>query len=109
MLSVLDVLLGFIVSTGGDKEKLIHDYLHSTLRMPEDQGLVSPKARQHCRLKHVLSLWRIAAVEKGKRLALNYQVIFAGLLNYSFIALLIGCRILLKTFLPFTKMAWTTN
>ncbi|XP_065845272.1 E3 ubiquitin-protein ligase rnf213-alpha-like isoform X2 [Oscarella lobularis] len=79
VLSVLDVLLGFIVSTGGDKEKLIHDYLHSTLRMPEDQGLVSPKARQHCRLKHVLSLWRIAAVEKGKRLALNYQDPFEDL------------------------------
>ncbi|XP_065826355.1 E3 ubiquitin-protein ligase RNF213-like isoform X3 [Oscarella lobularis] len=73
VLSVLDVLIGFIGSTGGDGECLVHDYLHKTLKMPEERGLVSAKARQYCRLKHTLSLWRLLMVEKGKRLVLSHR------------------------------------
>ncbi|XP_065826351.1 E3 ubiquitin-protein ligase RNF213-like isoform X2 [Oscarella lobularis] len=73
VLSVLDVLIGFLGSTGGDGECLVHDYLHKTLKMPEERGIVSAKARQYCRLKHTLSLWRLLMVEKGKRLVLSHR------------------------------------
>eukprot|EP00118_Oscarella_pearsei_P021368 m.239300 g.239300 ORF g.239300 m.239300 type:complete len:5831 (+) comp40181_c2_seq5:266-17758(+) len=73
VLSVVDVVIGFIVSTGGDKEKLLHDYLHNILQMPIERGLVSPTAQQYCKLKHVLSLWRLLMVEKGKKLVLRHR------------------------------------
>ena len=72
--SVIDVLVGFAVSVGADGERLICDYIHSTLQMSEDRDLVSPKANQLCRMKHILSLWRILMVEKNRQLVLKNQV-----------------------------------
>eukprot|EP00118_Oscarella_pearsei_P024112 m.298997 g.298997 ORF g.298997 m.298997 type:complete len:1015 (+) comp40786_c0_seq14:4240-7284(+) len=79
VLSVLDVLIGFVGSTGGEPEKSVHDYLHNTLKMPLDRGLVSTKAQQYCQLQHVLSLWRILTVEKGRRLVLTNRDPFEDL------------------------------
>ncbi|XP_065845291.1 E3 ubiquitin-protein ligase rnf213-alpha-like isoform X3 [Oscarella lobularis] len=70
VLSVLDIVIGFLVSTGGDGDDTLHNYLHITLRMPDDQGLISPKAVRFCCLKHVLSFWTILTVERNKRLVL---------------------------------------
>ena len=74
VLYVLDVLIGFAVSIGGERDTMMHEYLHDSLKMPKDRGLVSPKAQQSCRLKHILSLWRLLTVEKGRRLVKRRQV-----------------------------------
>ena len=74
VLAVLDVVIGFIVSAGGSSDMLLHKYIHDTLKMPQETGLVSIRAQQQCRLKHVFSLWRLLTLEKGRRLCLANQV-----------------------------------
>ena len=74
VLAVLDIVIGFIVSAGGSSDTLLHKYIHNTLKMLQEAGLVSIRAQQHCRLKHVVSLWRLLTLEKGRRLYLANQV-----------------------------------
>ena len=74
VLAVVDIVIGFIVSAGGSSDTLIHEYIHETLKMPPESGLVSIRAKQQCRLKHVVSLWRLLTLEKGRHLSLANQV-----------------------------------
>ena len=74
VLAVLDIVIGFIVSTGGSPETFLEKYIHETLKMPSESGLVSRRAERHCCLKHVISLWRLLMLEKGRRLSLLNQV-----------------------------------
>jgi hypothetical protein len=73
VLAVLDIAIGFIVSAGGSSDTMLHKYIHETLKMPAESGIVSTRAQQHCRLKHVRSLWRLLTVVKGRRLCLANQ------------------------------------
>lgn len=74
VLSLLDIVIGFVVSTGGCPEMLIHSYMHDALKLPAESSLVSPKAQQHCKLKHIIAFWRTLAVEKSKQLVLLKEV-----------------------------------
>jgi hypothetical protein len=70
VLSVLDTVIGFIASSGGSADTALDHYIHRILQMPMTEGLHSSKAKQFCQLKHVLALWCLLMVEKGRRLAL---------------------------------------
>ena len=74
VLTVLDTVVGFIVSAGGSSETLLHKYIHETLKMPPEAGVVSTRAQQRCQLKHVVSLWRLLTLEKERRLCLANKV-----------------------------------
>jgi hypothetical protein len=73
VLSVLDIVIGFLSSSGGSSEDFLDQYVHSTLSMPSESSLVSSKIQQYCQLKHVIALWRLLIVEKGRRLTLAGQ------------------------------------
>ena len=74
VLALLDIVIGFLSSSGGSSETLLDHYVHTTIGMPNESSLVSPKIQQFCQLKHVLALWRLLTVEKGRRLALADRV-----------------------------------
>ena len=74
VLAVLDIVIGFVASSGGLADTTLDHYIHHTLQMPMTSGLYSSKAKQFCQLKHVLALWRLLTVEKGRRLALADRV-----------------------------------
>jgi hypothetical protein len=70
VLDVLDIVIRLILSADGSPDTLLYDYIVETLEMHPESGLVSVQAQQSCRLKHVVSLWRVLTVEKGRRLSL---------------------------------------
>ena len=74
VLAVLEIVIRLILSAGGSSDTLLHEYIHETLEMRPESGLVSRGAQQHCRLKHVVALWRLLTLEKGRRLSLANQV-----------------------------------
>ncbi|XP_077869645.1 E3 ubiquitin-protein ligase rnf213-alpha-like [Saccoglossus kowalevskii] len=63
----IDLAIGFLNSSGGKKDMLIHQYLQDVLRLPVDDGLLSEKARKSSTLSHILSLWQLLVVEKAKQ------------------------------------------
>ena len=42
VLSSLDIAIGFLASSGGQKERSLRWYLHEVLKLPRDRGLKSP-------------------------------------------------------------------
>lgn len=81
VLSVLDTVIGFIASSGGSADTALDHYIHRILQMPMTEGLHSSKAKQFCQLKHVLALWCLLMVEKGRRLALARREPFEDVPN----------------------------
>lgn len=61
----LDIAIGFLAS-GGQPEKRLKWFLHEELKLPEERGLKSSTAEQHCNLSHTLALWRLLALERAK-------------------------------------------
>ncbi|XP_062507501.1 E3 ubiquitin-protein ligase rnf213-alpha-like isoform X2 [Corticium candelabrum] len=78
VLALLDIVIGFLASSGGEEDMTLDHYVHETLRMPRASSLISNKARQVCQLKHVRALWRLLNVEKSKRLTLADREPFEG-------------------------------
>ena len=74
MLAVLTIVINFLVSLSWSPEELLNTFVHDTLKMPAESSLVSARAQQFCRLKHVKSLWRFLTIEKEKRLSVARQV-----------------------------------
>ena len=42
VLSSLDIAIGFLASSGGQKERTLKSYLHEVLKLPGERGLKSP-------------------------------------------------------------------
>ncbi|XP_072028880.1 E3 ubiquitin-protein ligase RNF213-like [Amphiura filiformis] len=79
-LAVVDIAIGFLISTGGDPDTNIIEYLaDSGINLPKEQrSLITAKAR-HRSLKHILDLWQLLGVERAKRrLASEKQDPFEG-------------------------------
>ncbi|KAI8522257.1 hypothetical protein Bbelb_020110 [Branchiostoma belcheri] len=72
-LAAVDIALIFLATTGGDPSTPIREYLHRVLKMYATAGLHSVKANQHCRLKHILSLWQLLAVQRARMSLENGQ------------------------------------
>ncbi|XP_006813927.2 E3 ubiquitin-protein ligase rnf213-alpha-like [Saccoglossus kowalevskii] len=68
-ITCLDILIGFVVSSGGNPNMPINTYLQNILRMEKDVM----KVRHPCQLKHVLALWELLNIERAKRLTMNDQ------------------------------------
>ncbi|KAI8484072.1 hypothetical protein Bbelb_381900 [Branchiostoma belcheri] len=72
-LAAVDIAIFFLASAGGDADKLLCEYLHRVLKMGKASRLHSDKARNHCRLKHALSLWQLLSVQRARLLLANGQ------------------------------------
>ncbi|XP_066291012.1 E3 ubiquitin-protein ligase RNF213-like isoform X3 [Branchiostoma lanceolatum] len=72
-LAAVDIALIFLATTGGDPNTPLREYLHRVLKMKATAGLHSDKANQHCRLKHILSLWQLLAVQRARMSLENGQ------------------------------------
>ncbi|XP_019630693.1 PREDICTED: E3 ubiquitin-protein ligase rnf213-alpha-like [Branchiostoma belcheri] len=72
-LAAVDIALIFLATTGGDPNTPIREYLHRVLKMKATAGLRSMKANQHCRRKHILSLWQLLAVQRARMSLENGQ------------------------------------
>ncbi|XP_077980160.1 E3 ubiquitin-protein ligase rnf213-alpha-like [Glandiceps talaboti] len=77
-LACLDIAIGFLATSGGKPDMLVTKYLTTVLKMDKDEM----KVKHQCKLKHVLSLWQLLAVEKAKKLTLNQQDPFDFLTEY---------------------------
>ncbi|XP_033105070.1 E3 ubiquitin-protein ligase RNF213-like [Anneissia japonica] len=78
-LASLDIAIGFLANYKSEGDMLIKKYLQDKLAMPLEKGLCSSTASQQCRLKHVLALWQVLAVEKALRLANDERDPFDGI------------------------------
>ncbi|XP_077981790.1 E3 ubiquitin-protein ligase RNF213-like [Glandiceps talaboti] len=67
-LRALDLAIVILNSSGGEPGQLIQEYLTEALRLQENDGILSEKARKTCKLTNILSLWNICEVEKTKQL-----------------------------------------
>ncbi|XP_033095331.1 E3 ubiquitin-protein ligase RNF213-like [Anneissia japonica] len=72
-LASLDIAIGFLANYKAEGDMLIKNYLQDKLAMPVDKGLISSTASQQCRLKHILALWQVLAVDKALRLTIDAQ------------------------------------
>ncbi|XP_019643756.1 PREDICTED: E3 ubiquitin-protein ligase rnf213-alpha-like [Branchiostoma belcheri] len=72
-LAAVDIAIFFLASAGGDADKLLGEYLHRVLKMGKASRLHSDKARNHCRLKHALSLWQLLSVQRARLLLAHGQ------------------------------------
>ncbi|XP_070580810.1 E3 ubiquitin-protein ligase rnf213-alpha-like [Ptychodera flava] len=82
-LACLDIAIGFLASCGGKPGQLIKKYLIETLKMDGDEMKDTIHVKQPCPLKNVLSLWKLLAAEKAKRLTLNLQDPFNGMYEFN--------------------------
>ncbi|XP_068735057.1 LOW QUALITY PROTEIN: E3 ubiquitin-protein ligase rnf213-alpha-like [Montipora capricornis] len=73
VLSSLDIAIGFLSSSGGQRTMPLKWYLHEVLKLPNEDGLKSLTAEQHCNLSHILAMWRLMALEKAKIKSRNNQ------------------------------------
>ncbi|XP_076109129.1 E3 ubiquitin-protein ligase rnf213-alpha-like [Mytilus galloprovincialis] len=65
----LDIAISFLKSVGSDPESPLSDFMVNILKI--DDSLVSQKAQQFCKCKHIQSLWMTLALEKTKLLENN--------------------------------------
>ncbi|CAC5380698.1 RNF213 [Mytilus coruscus] len=65
----LDIAISFLKSVGSDPESPLSDFMVNILKI--DDSLVSQKAQQSCKCKHIQSLWMTLALEKTKLLENN--------------------------------------
>ncbi|KAI6655776.1 E3 ubiquitin-protein ligase [Oopsacas minuta] len=83
VLLLLDVVIGFLSSAGGDPEQKLSSYLYDVLKYSytsEGAGpLQSRRAESALRLKHILSFWEFMSIEKARKLCLHGQIPFSSL------------------------------
>ncbi|VDH89970.1 Hypothetical predicted protein [Mytilus galloprovincialis] len=70
----LDIAISFMKSVGCDPESPLSDFMINILKI--DESLVSQKAQQSCKCKHIQCLWVTLALEKTKRLENNNKESF---------------------------------
>ncbi|XP_039201899.1 E3 ubiquitin-protein ligase RNF213-like isoform X2 [Crotalus tigris] len=67
-LSVTEIILGFLATTGGDSHMTLTDYTENVLRMSNQISLPVMKALSRCQLKHAISLWQLLSSHKSEQL-----------------------------------------
>ncbi|XP_058026835.1 E3 ubiquitin-protein ligase RNF213 isoform X2 [Ahaetulla prasina] len=67
-LSVTEIILGFLATTGGDSNMTLTDYTENVLQMSNQISLPVTKALSRCQLKHAISLWQLLSSHKSEQL-----------------------------------------
>ncbi|XP_034268690.1 E3 ubiquitin-protein ligase RNF213 [Pantherophis guttatus] len=67
-LSVTEIILGFLATTGGDSHMTLTDYTENVLQMSNQISLPVTKALSRCQLKHAISLWQLLSSHKSEQL-----------------------------------------
>ncbi|XP_047125467.1 uncharacterized protein LOC124807558 [Hydra vulgaris] len=75
-LRAVETAIGIIISTGGDCNMYLRDYLTNVLRMNEQDYIVSGKMHDYIRLTHLYSVWLMLTVEQAYRIYASKQVPF---------------------------------
>ncbi|KAI6656630.1 E3 ubiquitin-protein ligase [Oopsacas minuta] len=85
VLLVLDVVIRFLSSAGGDPEQKLSSYLTDVLQYSHDSygagTLQSRRANVELCLKHVISFRNLLSIEKARKLSLQGQIPFSSLKN----------------------------
>ncbi|KAI6647030.1 E3 ubiquitin-protein ligase [Oopsacas minuta] len=83
VLLLLDVVIGFLSSVGGDPEQKLSIYLYEVLKYTHDSHgsgpLQSRRAETVLYLKHIISFWTLLSIEKARKLSLLGQIPFSSL------------------------------
>ena len=97
-LDIVDIVMGFLSSGGGNEEKSLGEYVEKVLKMKTrnlsqkvqyynlikyscnladtlQQFLFTMQIRQYCKLGHMISLWETLSVELARQLYLRGEVI----------------------------------
>uniref|UniRef100_A0A670Y6Z8 RING-type E3 ubiquitin transferase n=1 Tax=Pseudonaja textilis TaxID=8673 RepID=A0A670Y6Z8_PSETE len=64
-LSVTEIILGFLATTGGDSRMTLADYAENILQMSNQ---ISLPALSRCQLTHAISLWQLLSSHKSEQL-----------------------------------------
>ena len=101
VLDVVNTVLGFLASAGGQSKKPLVEYVHNVLKKEcpfsqvcyviEFQQLIhfdlfkylSLQALKHCTLGHIISLWKVLSVELATQLTLHGEVSKTNTLLYT--------------------------
>ncbi|KAG8129194.1 hypothetical protein E2320_015981 [Naja naja] len=67
-LSVTEIILGFLATTGGDSHMSLTDYTENVLQMSNQISLPVVKALSRCQLKNAISLWQLLSSHKSEQL-----------------------------------------
>ncbi|XP_026523023.1 E3 ubiquitin-protein ligase RNF213 [Notechis scutatus] len=67
-LSVTEIILGFLATTGGDSHMTLADYAENVLQMSNQISLPVKKALSRCQLNHAISLWQLLSSHKSEQL-----------------------------------------
>uniref|UniRef100_A0A8C5RS51 Uncharacterized protein n=1 Tax=Laticauda laticaudata TaxID=8630 RepID=A0A8C5RS51_LATLA len=67
-LSVTEIILGFLATTGGDSHMTLTDYAKIVLQMSNQISLPVMKALSRCQLKHAISFWQLLSSHKSEQL-----------------------------------------
>ncbi|XP_013922835.1 PREDICTED: E3 ubiquitin-protein ligase RNF213 [Thamnophis sirtalis] len=67
-LSVTEIILGFLATTGGDSHMTLTDYTKNVLQMSNQISLPVMKALSRCQIKHAISLWQLLSSHKSEQL-----------------------------------------
>ena len=125
VLLVLDVVIGFLFSAGGDPEQRVSSYLHDVLKYPRGTHGAGPlQSRRVCAhliciilvlklcdlqaegvlyLKHILSFWSLLSIEKARKLSIRGQVCMCNIISNSFHLLHVGTTVVLFQ-IPFSSL-----
>ena len=76
VIAALEIAIGFLAVSGGSGDMLLSEYMENVLKMQPMDHLISPKLLQTCRLYHLIALWRLASVERARRLTASGQDAF---------------------------------
>ncbi|XP_019338481.2 E3 ubiquitin-protein ligase RNF213 isoform X2 [Alligator mississippiensis] len=77
-LSVIDVVLGFLATAGGDADMLLITYVQDVLQMGDTSPPVL-QALSRCSLKHSIALWQLLSTHKSEQLLRLKQDPFADI------------------------------
>jgi hypothetical protein len=77
-LDVVEIVLGFLTSGGGKPRMKLLSYLK---KLKMEKKTFSEKAKEHCNLEHILSLWQTLSVGLARAITLSGQEPFHTLNN----------------------------
>jgi hypothetical protein len=69
-LDVVEIVLGFLTSGGGSSKTKLTSYLR---KLKMEKMSFSEKAKEHCNLEHIISLWQTLSVGLARDITLNGQ------------------------------------
>ncbi|XP_063149004.1 E3 ubiquitin-protein ligase RNF213 [Candoia aspera] len=66
-LSVTEIILRFLATTGSDSQMTLTDYTENVLQMSSQISLPVIKALSRCQLKHAIALWQLLSSHKSEQ------------------------------------------